>query len=103
MGHGFGEAEVRAFIVIPIEPAEQLEVECGQIGEQQIGVIARELLSQGAVKAFAMGIHFWGFRIGVPMGHGVALELLGKVAFELAAVVGQDSLDATGEDRKSVV
>lgn len=45
-----------------------------------------------------MGIHFGGSGVGVPMGERVALEFLGEVAFELTAVIGEDSLDAIGED-----
>jgi len=87
------------FTVIPIDPGEELKVERRQIGKEQILVIVSELVLHGAVKAFAVGIHFWGFRIGMPMGEGVAVELVSEVAFEFAAVIGEHGLDAIGKER----
>ena len=87
-----------AFTVIPIDPGQELKIECWQIGKEQILVIVSELVLHGAVKAFAVGIHFWGFRIRMPMGEGVALEFGGEVAFEFAAVIGEHCLDAIGKD-----
>ena len=90
---------MRAFSVVPIQPGEQFQIERRQIGEQEILVITGELVLHGAVKAFAMRIHFWGFGVSMPMGKGKALERFGEVAFELAAVIGEHRLDAIGEDR----
>jgi len=90
---------MRAFSVVPIEPGEQFQIERRQIGEQEILVITGELVLHGAVKAFAVRIHFGGFGISVPMREGEGLELLSEVAFEFTAIVGEHCLDAIGEDR----
>src|SRR5258706_15768692 len=46
-----------------------------------------------------MCIHFRDLGVGLPRGHGGALEFLGDMAFELTAVIGEHGLDAIGEDR----
>ena len=57
-GDGCGEAEVWAFEVVPGEPAQQLEVEVGEVvEEEQVVVVVDAFFLDGAVEAFAVGVH----------------------------------------------
>jgi len=66
---GGGEAEVRAFEVVPRQPRQQGEIElAGVIEEEQIVVVVDELFLDGAIEAFAVRIHSRRLGVGVPMG-----------------------------------
>jgi hypothetical protein len=64
--YGLGEAEVRALEVVPGEPAQQLEVEVGEIlEEEQVVVVVDAFFLEGAIEALAVGVHL-GAWVGVP-------------------------------------
>lgn len=55
---GCGEAEMRAFEVVPSQPTQEFEVEVGEVVEEEkIVVIVDAFVLYGAVEAFAMGVH----------------------------------------------
>src|SRR5690348_3275447 len=66
-GRAQGDAVVRTFGVVPMQPLEQVIVEGIEIAEQEIFVIVDELLLDGAIEAFAMRVHLGRVRGGVPM------------------------------------
>ena len=87
-----------ALEVVPGEPAKQFEVEVGWvIEEEQVVVIVDELFLDGAIEAFAVGVHLRGFGEGVPMGEQPIGKGGGEMTLELAAVVGEHRLDGEGE------
>ncbi|GAB2566386.1 hypothetical protein GCM10027066_06910 [Dyella jejuensis] len=92
-----GDAVMRAFGVVPMEPGEESFVEGVDVGEQEILVVVDELLLDGAVESFAMGIHFRRARAGVPMRQVASDGGVVEVPGELAAVVGEDAAYGDGE------
>ena len=87
-----------AFEVVPGEPAQQLEVELGEVVEEEkIVVVVDAFFLDGAVEAFAMGVHARCLGKGMPVGAQQAGELGREVALELAPVVGEDGLDGEGK------
>jgi len=89
---------VGALKVVPGQPREQLEVEVGEVvEEEQVVVVVDELFLDGAIEAFAVGIHLRGLGEGVPMSEQPIGEGGGEMALELAAVVGEHGFDGEGE------
>jgi hypothetical protein len=96
---GEGEAEVRALEVVPGEVAQEFEVEVGEVvEEEQVVVVVDAFFLDGAIEAFAVGVHARGFGEGMPVGGQAVGERGGEMALELAAVVGEDGFDGEGED-----
>ena len=58
-----------------------------------------EFFLDGAVKALDMGIHLWGTRIRVPMGHLRFTHVIGEVLGKLAAIIGEDCRTGDGKHR----
>ena len=86
-----------ALAVIPVQPSEQFKIELEQVGEEQVLVVVDQFVLNHAVKTLAVGVHLRGLRVGVPVGQRMPLKLSGKVAVELAAIVGEHCLDPIGE------
>ena len=58
-----------ALEVVPGEPAQEFEVEVGEVVEkQQVVVVVDAFFLNGAIEAFAVGVHLGGFGVGVPAG-----------------------------------
>ena len=96
---------MRSFSVVPDEPRDQLSIEL--IGsDQQLLMVINELLLNGAVKTFDMGIHFRSSGIGMPMSFVQASDLLIEVLHKLRAVIGKNGLKRVrkniGDDGKEL-
>ena len=82
---------MRSFSVVPDEPRDQLAIEL--IGsDQQLLMVINELLLNGPVKTFDMGVHLGSSGIGMPMSFVQASDLLIQVLHELRAVIGKNGL-----------
>ena len=79
---------VRSFRIVPYEPGNHLPVERRRV-DKRSGMIVNELLLNGAVESFAVGIHLGGARIGMIMGQVQSPQLFVKMLHELRAVVSQ--------------
>src|SRR6516165_5475691 len=65
---------MRPLGIEPGEPFKELQVELGQIVEQQRFVYVEELLLHGAVEALAVRVHLRGPREGVPVHDALSLQ-----------------------------
>ena len=82
---------MRSFSVVPDEPWDQLAIEL--IGsDQQLLVVINELLLNGPVKTFDVGVHLGSSGVGMPVSFVQAPDLLIEVFHELRAVIGQNGL-----------
>ena len=82
------------------EVAKQFEVEVGEVVlEQQVVVEVDAFFLDGAIEAFAVGVHLGGLGVGMPVGEQAVGEFGCEVALEFAAVVGEHGLDGEREDR----
>ena len=73
--------------VVGDEPVSEFLVEEVDVGEEQVVVPVDELLLDGAVEPFGMGVHFGAFGVGPVVGEAEAGEGLVEGALELRAVV----------------
>ena len=88
---------MRSFSVVPDEPRDQLAIEL--IGsDQQLLMVINELLLNGAVKTFAVGVHLGSSGIGMPVSFVQASDLLIEVLHKLRAVIGKNGLKRVSKD-----
>ena len=86
--------------VVPSQPTQQFEVEVGEVvEEEQVVVIVDAFLLDGAIEAFAVGVHFRGLGEGMPVSEQSVGESGREIALEFAAVVGEHRFDGEGEHR----
>src|SRR3989344_5982076 len=79
---------MHALRVVPDKVIHEFGVENVAI-EQEPLVVIEEFFLNGAVESFHVSIHFWSLGVGVIVDDLKLQKLLGKVFFELAAVVGE--------------
>ena len=96
---------MRSFSVVPDEPRDQLAIEL--IGsDQQLLVVINELLLNGPVKTFDVGVHLGSSGIGMPVSFVQASDLLIEVLHKLRAVIGKNALKRVrkniGDDGKEL-
>ena len=82
----------------PGEPLKKLQVELGQIVEQQRFVYVEELFLHGAVEALAVRVHLGGSREGVPVHNALSSQGAVEVFAELVAVIREHSAYGGGEE-----
>ena len=90
---------VGALGIEPGQPVQEAQIELGQVVEQQLLVYVQELLLDGPVKAFAVDVHFWGSREGMPVHYALSLQGMVEVLGELLAVVREHPTYWNGEQR----
>ena len=89
---------MRPFSVVPDEPRDQLAIEL--IGsDQQLLMVINELLLNGPVKTFDVGVHLGSSGIGMPVSFVQASDLLIEVLHKLRAVIGQNGLKGKEKHR----
>ena len=82
---------MRSFSVVPDEPRDQLAIEL--IGsDQQLLMVINELLLNGPVKTFEVGVHLGSSGIGMPVSFVQASDLLIEVLHKLRPVIGKNGL-----------
>lgn len=82
---------MRSFSVVPDEPRDQLAIEL--IGsDQQLLMVINELLLNGPVKTFDMGVHLGSSGIGMPVSFVQASDLLIEVFHKLRPIIGKNGL-----------
>ena len=96
---------MRSFSVVPDEPRDQLAIEL--IGsDQQLLMVINELLLNGPVKTFDVGVHLGSSGIGMPVSFVQASDLLIEVLHKLRAVIGKNGLKRVrkniGDDGKEL-
>ena len=96
---------MRSFSVVPEEPRDQLAVEL--IGcDQQLLMVINELLLNGPVETFDVGVHLGSSGIGMPVSFVQASDLLIEVLHKLRPVSGKNRLKRVrkniGEDGKEL-
>ena len=96
---------MRSFSVVPDEPRDQLAIEL--IGsDQQLLMVINELLLNGPVKTFDVGVHLGSSGIGMPVSFVQASDLLIEVLHKLRAVIGKNALKRVrkniGDDGKEL-
>ena len=96
---------MRSFSVVPDEPRDQLAIEL--IGsDQQLLMVINELLLNGPVKTFDVGVHLGSSGIGMPVRFVQASDLLIEVLHKLRPVSGKNGLKRVrkniGEDGKEL-
>ena len=96
---------MRSFSVVPDEPRDQLAIEL--IGsDQQLLMAINELLLNGPVKTFDVGVHLGSSGIGMPVSFVQASDLLIEVLHKLRAVIGKNGLQRVrkniGDDGKEL-
>ena len=88
---------MRSFSVVPDEPRDQLAIEL--IGsDQQLLMVINELLLNGPVKTFDVGVHLGSSGIGMPVSFVQASDLLIEVLHKLRAVIGKNGLKRIGKN-----
>jgi hypothetical protein len=96
---------MRSFSVVPDEPRDQLAIELIG-GDEQLFVIINELLLNGPVKTFDVGVHLGSSGVGMPVSFVQAPDLLIEVLHKLRAVIGQNGLQRVrknlGDDGKEL-
>jgi len=96
---------MRSFSVVPDEPRDQLAIEL--IGsDQQLLMVINELLLNGPVKTFDVGVHLGSSGIGMPVSFVQASDLLIEVLHKLRPVIGKNGLKRVrkniGDDGKEL-
>src|SRR3954465_16057877 len=96
---------MRSFSVVPDEPRDQLAIEV--IGSnQQFLMVINELLLNGPIKTFDVGVHLGSSGIGMPVSFVQASDLLIEVLHKLRAVIGKNGLKRVrkniGDDGKEL-
>jgi hypothetical protein len=82
---------MRSFSVVPDEPRDQLAIEL--IGsDQQLLMVINELLLNGPVKTFDVGVHLGSSGVGMPVSFVQASDLLIEVLHKLRPVIGKNGL-----------
>ena len=89
---------MRQLSVVEHQPVTHFLIEQGHVGVEQILVVVNVAFLDAAIKSLAVRIHFWGFRVRLPMHHLMLGHAFCEVPFELTAVVCQGfSLGVVGE------
>ena len=73
--------------IIPDKILRELAVEDREIGEQEILMVINELLLDGAIEAFTVGVHLRRSWVSMPVGDSYGLEGMVKVLHKLTPVI----------------
>ena len=76
--------------VVGDEPLGEFLVEEFEVAEEQVFVVIDELLLDGAVEAFDVGVHLGAFGVGPEVGEAMLLQDLLEVPLKLGTVVREE-------------
>ena len=81
------ESAVNSFGIVPNKIFGQFAVECFGI-KKIIFMVVDELILQGPVESFQVGVHFRHLGVGMIVNKVKIFQLFGEVLFEFRTIVG---------------